>query len=261
MKVPALAALAVSLCGCSLFGQPQSMSCDERNSADIRFCEIRETAVSAPGTLNVDAGANGGVTVRGAKRSDILVRAMVQARGVSDLEAKNTGAQVIVLTSAATVQASGPAEKNWSVSYEILVPAQTNLNLKVRNGGVAISGVESAVQFHVVNGGITLIDLGGNVRGDTENGGVQVTLKGERWNGQGLDVTTRNGGISMRVPDGYSAQLDVATVNGGLKVQTPNMQVRRNGRAAMVTLGSGGPLLRLRTLNGGIGITRVDGTA
>jgi hypothetical protein len=251
--------LAIPAAG--LFAQTPSMTCrNQGNSNRPSFCEVREVTIAALPTLNVDGRQNGGISIKGAERSDILVRAMVQSQADTDAEAKTTGAQVIVHTSAGTVQADGPAQKNWSVSFEIFVPMRTNLSLKAHNGGVAISGVESAVEFHTVNGGVSLNNVGGNFRGDTVNGGVSLNLSNARWNGQGLDVSTQNGGVSLKVPEQFSAQLDVATVNGGMSVKMPNVQGKSTNKLNL-TLGSGGPLIRIRTHNGGVSVSGTKNVA
>jgi DUF4097 and DUF4098 domain-containing protein YvlB len=258
MKTFAASLATLAFLSGGLLAQTPTMSCKDQNQGGNRgfaFCEVRETTLASLATLNVDGRQNGGISIKGANRADILVRAMVQARGDTDAEAKTTGAQVIVHTSAGTVQADGPAQKNWSVSYEIFVPQKTNLSLKANNGGLAVAGVESSIEFHSVNGGISLKNVGGNVHGDTVNGGVSVTLADARWNGQGLDVSTQNGGVSLKVPDQFSAILDVATVNGGMNVKLPNAQVKRAEHTMNVTLGSGGPLLRIRTQNGGVSVS------
>ena len=43
--------------------------------------DLRETTFAAPGILNVDAGRNGGISIKGENRSDVLVRACVQSLG------------------------------------------------------------------------------------------------------------------------------------------------------------------------------------
>jgi len=257
MKHLIAAVASLSLTACGLLAQTPTMSCkDNRSGNSASFCEIRETTISALPTLIVDGRQNGGIRIQGANRSDILVRSMVRAGGHSDSEAKSTASQVIVHTSAGTVQADGPAKSDWSVSYEIFVPLSTNLNLKANNGGVSIAGVESSVEFHSVNGGISLSNVGGNVHGDTMNGGVSVNLASAQWKGQGMDVSTQNGGISMKVPERFSAQLELATVNGGMAIKLPNApQVRRGEKSLNMTLGSGGPLIRIRTKNGGVSVS------
>jgi len=249
MKILLAPIAALGMTACGLMAQTPTMSCDRQGNNDRqRSCEIRETAITAS-ALTVDGHQNGGISIKGGDRSGILVRAMVQS------EDPSTAAQVIVHTAGGAIQADGPAQGNWSVSYEILVPRNTALTLKTHNGGVAITGVESTVEFHAVNGGISLNNVGGDVHGDTVNGGISVRLAGARWSGQGLDVTTNNGGVSMKVPGQFSALLDVATVNGGMKVSLPNAQITRGDHHLSLTLGTGGPLLRIRTHNGGVSIS------
>ena len=57
--------------------------------------------------------------------------------------------------------------------------------------------------------------------GTTQNGGVNVRLDGSRWEGEGLDVVTTNGGVSLAIPAGYSAELETGTVNGGIRTDVP----------------------------------------
>jgi DUF4097 and DUF4098 domain-containing protein YvlB len=255
MKTLIVTCTALSLTACALLAQSPSMTCENQGNRNRPgFCEIRESTVSAT-SVTVDGHQNGGISIKGADRSDILVRAMVQSQAESDVEARTTGAQVIVHTSGGAISSDGPAEKNWSVSYEIFIPRHTNLSLKTQNGGVAIAGVESTIEFHAINGGISLKDVGGYIHGDTVNGGVSVSLAKASWTGQGLDVTTSNGGVSMKVPEQFSALLDVGTINGGMNVRLPNAAVRNGDHHLSLTLGTGGPLIRVRTHNGGVSIS------
>ncbi|HKD06135.1 MAG TPA: DUF4097 family beta strand repeat-containing protein [Bryobacteraceae bacterium] len=248
---------ALSLAACGLLAQTPTMTCEHQGNRNANnFCEIRESTVTAS-ALSVNGQTNGGISIKGADRSDILVRAMVQSQGESDGEARATGAQVFVRTAGGTVQSDGPSGKSWSVSYEIFVPRTTPLTLSTHNGGISISSVESAIEFHAQNGGISLKDVGGNVHGDTVNGGISVTLSGNAWRGQGLDVSTSNGGVSVHLPQQYSAVLDTATVNGGMSVKGPNVvSLVRGDRHYSTTLGSGGAVIRIRTQNGGVSISQ-----
>jgi len=253
---PALIAIA------ALSAQETSMSCKNQGSnGKPSFCEVRETTMASLPALLVDGKQNGGISVKGANRTDILVRAMVQARGDSDSEARSLGSQIVVHTSAGRVLADGPNDKNWSVSYEIFVPAKTNLTLTAKNGGIAVAKVESAIEFHTVNGGVSLSDVGGSVKGETVNGGVSVKLAGDRWQGQGMDVATTNGGVNLHVPEQFSASLDIATVNGGMNVRLPNTQVQKGQHQMNVTVGAGGPLIRIRTTNGGVNVNGASAKA
>jgi DUF4097 and DUF4098 domain-containing protein YvlB len=226
----------------------QSLSCRDQGGGDLQFCEIRENTIPAGGLLSVDGKVNGGVSVIGSNRSDILVRAMVQARD------RSAGSQVVVHTSSGAVSADGPAGAPWSVSYEILVPIKTDLRLTTHNGGVAVSGVRSSIEFHAVNGGVSIRDAGGNVRGETVNGGISLKISDQQWNGQGIDVSTTNGGVSVKVPEHFSGLLDLATVNGGMSVKLPGAQIDPNQRRLSMNVGAGGPPVRVHTQNGGVSL-------
>jgi hypothetical protein len=90
-----------------------------------RHCEMREQTLPSIGHLTVDAGQNGGATVKGWLRSDVLVRARVEASGDTEASAANMASRVMIDASGGQVRAIGPEPANnswWSVSYEIFVP-------------------------------------------------------------------------------------------------------------------------------------------
>jgi len=130
------------------------------------------------------------------------------------------------------------------------------ITLNTRNGGITIEDFGGSATFHAVNGGVSLRNVGGDIRGDTTNGGLTVDLTGDHWDGQGLDVETRNGGIRMTMPDHYSAALETATTHGRISIDFPVTVTGRIGREITTTLGSGGARVRAVTYNGGVSIRR-----
>ena len=186
------------------------------------------------------------------------MRSKVEAQGDNEADAKAHVAQVNVHVSGGSVSANGPSSNigHWSVSYEILVPRQIALSLQAHNGGIGISNVTGTLEFHTVNGGVNLKEVAGDVHGDTSNGGINVVLSGARWAGNGLDVSTQNGGVNLKVPEQFSAQFEASTVNGSLNVGLPNVNVNHRDRKVNLTLGSGGPLIRMRTQNGGVSVSK-----
>ncbi|MGE0815926.1 MAG: DUF4097 domain-containing protein [Vicinamibacterales bacterium] len=232
---------------------------DDRGSRG-HACEVRDTRLPAPGgPLTVDASPNGGIRVEAWDQPDVLVRAVVRTQGDTDEDARALLPRVAVTAAGTTVSAQGPERgdgrrSGWSVGFQIWAPRQTALALTARNGGVTIFGMRGESRFSTQNGGITLNDVGGQVAGHTRNGGVTVRLAGERWEGAGLDVETTNGGVSLTIPQGYSAALEVGTVNGGINTDVPMTVQGRVGRELKTTLGSGGPLVKVRTTNGGVRI-------
>jgi DUF4097 and DUF4098 domain-containing protein YvlB len=231
-----------------------------RDDDRYQHCEVREESMAA-GPLVVDAGTNGGIRVEGWDQNSIRVQAIVQTNAADENTARQLAQGVQILAGSGRVSANGPEtgrRESWSVSYRINVPRQNDLDLKANNGGVTITGVSGNIRFDTNNGGVRLSELGGLVRGETHNGGLNVVLAGKQWNGQGLDVETTNGGVTLEIPDGYNAELETRTVNGGFRTDYPlTIQGELSfQRGVTTTLGSGGAPVRVRTTNGGLKINR-----
>jgi DUF4097 and DUF4098 domain-containing protein YvlB len=246
--------------------QEKQLTCAGRTYDDhARHCDIREQLAAGTGLLNVDAGRNGGATVKGWLRSDVLVRAKVESWGDTDSEAQSTASQVLIDTSGGHVQAHGPETGNgnsgWSVSYEIFVPQSTNLTVQTVNGGIAVTDIRGSLRLDTKNGGINLRRLAGEITGSTVNGGVNIVLDGTIWDGSQIQVTTKNGGVTIAVPENYSAHFQTETTNGSLQTDFPitltgELQNGRRPRNHDFSVGAGGPLIHITTQNGSVRLKR-----
>ncbi|MGI8989172.1 MAG: DUF4097 family beta strand repeat-containing protein [Bryobacteraceae bacterium] len=237
-----------------LAAQDKQLNCDEHShgGSRARFCEIREQTIPSTGRLTIDGRTNGGMSVKAWDRADVLVRSKVESQGENDGDAKALAAQVIIHATGGQVASDGPSGKPWSVSYEVFVPRQTDLNLTAHNGGIKIDHVRGNIEFATQNGGVHLTQVAGNVKGQTQNGGVHVELAGNRWDGAGLDVKTQNGGVHVEMPAGYAAHLDASTVNGGVHGDFAELITEKRQRQVSRDLNGGGAPLRLTTVNGGV---------
>ena len=267
-----LIAALVTFSGVAVFAQKEkikekngSLTCNQDNWYGDRLvgnCEIREqTLAPSGGTIAIDGGQNGGVSVKGWDQNQVLVRARVQTGAPTAAEAQALGQQIKIETSGAKIFASGPENRrnyNWSVSFEVFVPRRADLSVETQNGGVAIADVNGRIDFTALNGGVVLKRVGGAVRGSTTNGGLVVELSGDRWEGESLDVSTTNGGVIMSVPENYSAHLETGTTNGSVNVDFPvNVQGRLTKQVAL-DLGSGGATIKAMTTNGGVHQKRLN---
>jgi hypothetical protein len=153
------------------FGRTTDASCDDGrdgrwNDRQARHCEIRETTIGGSALLDVDAGPNGGIQIRGWDRGDVLIRAKIVAYADSDVDARRVASNVQIET-AAHVRASGPSSdrhETWSVSFDIQVPRRAQLALNTRNGGISIDDFRGIAEFRAQNGGVTLSRVGGEIR-------------------------------------------------------------------------------------------------
>lgn len=235
--------------------------CEEsRGDSDRdRYCMALVGSFEDSGSLSVDGGGNGGIQVEGWNRDAVEVRAKVWANARSEERARELADEVVVDLRDGRLYADGPETgrgEGWGVSWEVRVPRDTDLNLETRNGGIGVAHVSGRIDVRAVNGGVHLTGVGGDVVGRTTNGGLHVELDGRRWDGEGLDVQTTNGGVTLRVPSDYSARLETGTVNGGIDIDFPVMVQGRIGRRLAATLGEGGPTVRATTTNGGVRIIR-----
>ncbi len=261
--------LAASICGTPLFAQlrdntEKQLTCANGNSDNdrARHCEIREQTPPSAGSLNIDASRNGGVSVKGWLRGDTLVRARVEASGDTEAEAAGIASRVMIDSSGGQVKTSGPdsgENSGWTVSYEIFVPQTTDLTVKAHNGGISISDVHGQIHFDGHNGGVHLARVAGDVSGATVNGGIQVELAGTMWEGRQMEVSTKNGGVTITMPSSYSAHIQAETGNGRVQSDFPlPLEASTRPKRLDLNLGNSGPLIHVTTVNGGVRLKRED---
>ncbi len=258
MNTSTIACLALGTMAALAQTQP-TLNCETQGSSGnrARSCQMREQTIPSSGQLTIDGGQNGGVSVHGSNRSDVLVRARIEAWGPTDADAQAVAAQIRLNASAGKINSEGPGDRNWAVSYEVFVPSRSDVHAITHNGGVHVSDITGRIEFSAVNGGVHLANLNGHVQGKTTNGGVHIQFSGSRWDGDGMDVTTTNGGVHLSVPDGYSARLETSSVNGGFHASIPLTVSGRVGKQVTATLGSGGALIHVATTNGAVHVDRI----
>jgi hypothetical protein len=267
----AMALASLLLCSSMAFrlqGQPgmrlenAQTTCEARGGQeDGRYTvavEKSETLAAAP-LERINPSPNGAAIIHGSDRSDVAIRACIHATAPTDQEARSLASQIQISKGAGDIEPDGPRserERHWSVSYEIWLPKQSNLDVKTVNGGIKIADVRGTIETSNVNGGVELLRLAGEVKSSTVNGGVKVELGGATWEGNGLSVSTTNGGIRFSVPESYSANVETSTVNGGIHCDFPISVQGRLEKHVSFQLGGGGPEIRTSTVNGGIHFSR-----
>jgi hypothetical protein len=271
MKSPFIFAVSAALviAGVPLFAQLQDnterqLSCDNggHDSETVRHCEIREQSYASIGRLSVDSGRNGAVSVKGALRGDVLVRARIDTQALSEASAAIMASQVSIDGTGGQVHADGPQtgeNSSWGVSYEIFVPQTTDLTMKTHNGAIAISDVRGNLHFDVNNGAVRLKRVAGDVSGTTVNGAIQADLAGGAWDGRQLEIGTHNGSVTVTMGSYYSAHIRAETGNGRIQSDFPmTLSGNLSPKNLDFNLGSGGPLIHITTGNGAIRLKRAE---
>ena len=250
------------------FGRAEADWCRDARDADV--CEVREATLANLSALDIDARANGAVSVQGWDRPDVHVRVRVTARARSQDEARALAGETQLVTTGGHIRMDGPRggdrgswggrrdRGSWAASFEVQVPRAARVTAHATNGAIIVNGVRGAVEAETTNGGLRFYDVSGDIRGRATNGGIDVELSGERWEGSGMDVQTTNGGVRIWLPSTFSAELDARATNGGISIDLPiTVKGLVNSRRELRgTIGSGGPPIRARTTNGGVRISR-----
>jgi len=113
------------------------------------------------------------------------------------------------------------------------------------------------VRASLVNGRVKADGLSGEVSLSTVNGSIDANAAGLAAS-KGVSLNSVNGSIVLSVPSGASAQVKASTVHGGISNDF-GLTVEEGqyvGRNLSGQIGSGGPRIRLNTVNGSITIKR-----
>jgi hypothetical protein len=243
------------------------LACNNINRDRPNSCEIRESTLGPSGQLNIEPSNNGGLSIKGWAQNSVLVRARVEAWAESDGEAQALASQIRVEVAGGRIQATGPdldrffgfnQGRHWAVSFEVFAPWNTNLRLDSHNGAITVSDIRGEINFQSHNGGVRLIRVAGDVNGETHNGAIEVELNGATWEGRQLELSTHNGGVTLSMPPSYSARLETRSNHGRLASDFPvTVNGRISERELNFNVGSGGPLIKVSTQNGGIRLRKM----
>ena len=145
-----------------------------------------EEKLTAPGTisLNVDTGS-GSIKVTGGSGRDITVigKVKVQKRGLFGSKPDNADEIIQAVLDNPPVELEGDTltvghiedrsiRKYVSISYQIVVPADTEVNADSGSGSVVITDIAAPVSADTGSGSIKLRNIGGEVTADTGSGSI-----------------------------------------------------------------------------------------
>ncbi|HEX6133978.1 MAG TPA: DUF4097 family beta strand repeat-containing protein [Longimicrobiales bacterium] len=142
-----------------------------------------------------------------------------------------------------------------SVQWEVQVPRGVNFTARTVNGGIEATGLAGTTVAETVNGGVR-VATAGLATASTVNGNIEVELGRSDWRDE-LAFETTNGSIVVTFTGELNAQVDASTVTGGIETDYPlEVRGRFMNRRLSGTVGSGGRVLALQTVNGSIELRR-----
>lgn len=215
------------------------------------------------------SNVNGSIHITAWDRAEVQVDAIKRARKAEHL--REVKIEVTSEKDLLRIETKHPSSKSgrWSffgrnnsasVEYRLQVPRQAQLDkISSVNGSLQIDGVTGPVKASTVNGSVTACDLANSAELNSVNGALAAAFRkmdGEKTS----SLKTVNGSITVSLPGEAAAKLEVHTLNGSIHNDF-NLPVKSPfpiGHNLAAQLGSGGPLIKMDTVNGRVQIKRVD---
>ncbi|MGH9746946.1 MAG: DUF4097 family beta strand repeat-containing protein [Candidatus Acidiferrales bacterium] len=134
-------------------------------------------------------------------------------------------------------------ERGISISYEVIVPAQTRLHSESGSGNEAVDGIAGPMEATSGSGELKISNIGGEVHARTGSGGVELNaIKGNARAGSGSG-TIRAIGIAggLNASSGSGEVTLEQTAAGDVEISTGSgdVQIKGTKGAMHVTTGSG----------------------
>jgi hypothetical protein len=221
--------------------------------------------------LPVVAPGNGGISVRGVQRGDVLVK-------VCKAVAPDRSTLLDRITAAAGdggVKVAGPEDDRWVAYLIVDAPAGAGLALRAENGPIRVRDFSGRIEATSTNGPIGLDNLDGDVTARAENGPIgftgqrgtisleatngplSVQLGGTSWGDGSLNAHTQNGPVRVKVPLGYQSGVRIAS-SFHAPWSCSHCEQGRKGWDAdtrTVEFGEAPPLVRVSTGNGPVQVS------
>ncbi len=133
---------------------------------------------------------------------------------------------------------------------------QGQTHIQTLNGRIRLDGARADATLNTVNGNVYVYMQGGGLDAETTNGAVVAHLLAP--DAAPCRLTSRNGGITVALQEGVSAQINARTDFGEIRCDLPLDASSGEGkrRTLMGRIGEGQRALELTALNGNIWITR-----
>ena len=227
--------------------------------------------------LRVDAN-DGSVRVTGWDRKDVEARVIVTGWGIGTadgvrVEDHQTGDKVEITVRVPHINFTYGTKH---VVVEINVPRKSNLDLHSGDGSIRVdhvagvqkldtgdgsietNGADGALDAQTGDGHILAIGRFDALRLRTGDGHIEAEIANGSRNTASWSIRTSDGHVTLRLPEGFAADLDASTGDGGVVVDMPIATTGNlKGDSIRGKMNGGGPLLEVRTGDGAIRIARL----
>ena len=191
------------------------------------------------------------VEISGEKKVDSETRADAQAH-LKDLDVNisTSGTEINVETE----QPQETYGRDYSVNFQIRVPASWQVKTNLTNGEVYVDSLNNDVDINLINGNVVLNEVFGGVNVVLTNGQVDgrlfLPLHSQ------FDISTTNGVINLLFPKTTSANFTAQVTNGIIKTNELSFSnMSSSNQLVTGKLGNGQGSIQLKTTNGNINVS------
>lgn len=204
----------------------------------------RTLTVSGAVDLEVTTGS-GGIHVRAGQSGKVRVHGTIRAH--SHWGGPNPEEKVRRLEANPPIEQEGGVirigsiedpelRRNVSISYDLIVPAETHLHSQTGSGDQSVEGIRGPVKASTGSGGLRLVKIGSEVRAETGSGDIQLdSIQGS--------VTANTGSGSIRA-HGVAGEFSGETGSGDVRLEqsAPGRVKVSTGSGSVELEGVRGPL-------------------
>ena len=271
LRLTTLMACVTALAGCDVISVAAQ-------AARVRGSFERTLTVSGPVDLSVRTGS-GDIQIRVGTVDRVQLTGRISAGPSSDSDQTPAERVRFIETTPPVVQEGNVIRigdtqgdrryNNVSISYELVVPPNTQIEARTGSGDQMIGSVDGAIRAQTGSGDIRIertggslsaqtgsgdiraASVGGEVRAQTGSGDVEVTqtARGD------VQVSTGSGDVVLNLPADAAYTLDARTGSGSISTSQPvtvQGQMRRNH--VQGTVRGGGNMVRVKTGSGSVDI-------
>ena len=220
------------------------------------------------------------IEVIGEERKDVALaitlgggrRKIVTPSGAKTLAGGGAGLEINERDNRVSIESDGPPNP---VSIVARVPRRAKLDLStVNDGEIIVRDIIGDLQLENVNGPITATNINGTVIAESVNAPVSVGLAAVAPGGA-TSVSTLNGDITLTLPSNVKTELHVDSGRGEinsdfeLDIKPAKPLIERNEHrggvsvkmedVVVATVNGGGPVIRIKTFNGDIKLSKGTG--
>ena len=203
----------------------------------------KELILSAENVKGLDLKTSSGdLLITGGETGDILIQAVITARGTDEENAKERAGQINIVHSledgVLSIKDSGSGKQitgPYSVDYRITLPGTTDVGLQTMDGDVTVKSIDGNVKVNNYSGDIHLKNCRGLIKVNTKSGDIDVSECSGKLNikslsgdltfdeivTEDLNCNTLSGDIGGSLRPSSNAQVNAKTLSGDIELKIP----------------------------------------